>query len=110
MHNASNSNSPNALLASRLKAVADPIRLEILFRLPASAEECDELYNVSELAEEIGVTQPTISYHLKSLKQAGLVHCRKMCRDVYYWVDHQAMTEMLDRFSQLLPEQRQETE
>lgn len=106
MDYASVSNSAHALLASRLKAIADPVRLAILYRLPATAENCHELYNVSELAEEIGVTQPTISYHLRSLKQAGLVHCRKMCRDVYYWVDHEAMTEMLDQFSGLLPASR----
>jgi DNA-binding transcriptional ArsR family regulator len=95
-----------AKLAGRLKAIADPVRLAILYHLPDSAENCGELYNVSELADEIGVSQPTISYHLKSLKQAGLIHCRKMCRDVYYWVDHEAMTEMLNQFSDLLPAER----
>ena len=108
MNSASDSNSPHGLLAARLKAIADPVRLAILYRLPDSAKDCGQLYNVSELAEEIGVSQPTISYHLKSLKQAGLVHCRKMCRDVYYWVDHQAMTEMLSQFSDLLPSERQQ--
>ena len=49
------------------------------------------MYNVSELAEELGVGQSTVSHHLGILKAAGLVGCQKMCRDVYYWVDRKAV-------------------
>lgn len=89
-------------LAGRLKAIADPVRIAILHRLPPGAEDCNELYNVSELAEEIGVSQPTISHHLRHLRQAGLVNSRKMCRDVYYWVNHAAVKELLNEFSAML--------
>jgi ArsR family transcriptional regulator, arsenate/arsenite/antimonite-responsive transcriptional repressor len=91
-------------LAAQLRALADPIRLAIVSRLPAS-DECPHVYNVTELAEEIGLAQPTVSHHLRLLKQAGLVRCRKMCRDVYYWVDAQALKQVLDRTVRLVPSQ-----
>lgn len=81
-------------LSGAFKALADPLRLRILTLLP-DRDRCEDVYNVSELAEELGVAQPTISHHLRLLKQAGLVRCRKMCRDVYYWVDRAALEERM---------------
>jgi ArsR family transcriptional regulator len=77
-------------LSEHLKAVADPTRLRILQLLPAT-KDCERVYNVSELAEELGVPQPTVSHHLKVLYNAGLVQCDKMCRDVYYWIDREKL-------------------
>jgi ArsR family transcriptional regulator, arsenate/arsenite/antimonite-responsive transcriptional repressor len=77
-------------LAERLKAVADPTRLRILQLLP-TRPECKLVYNVSELAEELGIPQPTVSHHLKVLYTAGLVRSEKMCRDVYYWIDKETV-------------------
>lgn len=85
---------PDEDLARRLKALADPVRLEILRLLPRT-DKCEELYNVTELAEEIGVSQPTISHHLSLLRNAGLVQSRKTCRDVYYWVDRAELNALL---------------
>ncbi|MGD9127112.1 MAG: metalloregulator ArsR/SmtB family transcription factor, partial [Planctomycetia bacterium] len=56
--------------ASILKAVAHPVRLEILKTLakgPACVHKVNELFDVS---------QPNLSQHLASLKKAGLVDCR----------------------------------
>ncbi len=77
-------------LAEQLKAVADPTRLRILQLLPPT-RDCERVYNVSELAEELGIPQPTVSHHLKVLYNAGLVQSDKMCRDVYYWIDREAL-------------------
>lgn len=77
-------------LAEQLKAVADPTRLRILKLLPTT-NTCEQVYNVSELGEELRIPQPTISHHLKVLYNAGLVKCDKMCRDVYYWIDKEAV-------------------
>lgn len=77
-------------LSEQLKAVADPTRLRILQLLPPT-KDCERVYNVSGLAEELGVPQPTVSHHLKALYNAGLVKCDKMCRDVYYWIDHETL-------------------
>lgn len=83
-------------LSERLKAVADPTRLRILELLPAT-RSCELVYNVSELAEELGIPQPTVSHHLKVLHHADLVKCEKMCRDVYYWVNREEVDAAMCR-------------
>jgi ArsR family transcriptional regulator len=57
-------------LAAALKAIADPARLRILSLIQAQPdhEAC-----VCHLTEPLGLTQPTVSHHLKVLLQAGLV-------------------------------------
>ena len=81
-------------LARQLKALSEPARLRILELLPVT-RDCESVYNVSELAEELGIPQPTVSHHLRVLHQAGLVQCAKMCRDVYYWIDQPALEAAL---------------
>jgi ArsR family transcriptional regulator len=57
-------------LAAALKVLADPARLRLLSLIKAQpgAEAC-----VCHLVEPIGLSQPTVSHHLKVLLQAGLV-------------------------------------
>jgi ArsR family transcriptional regulator len=57
-------------LAVRLKALADPGRLRLLSLLLASEaqEAC-----TCDLTEPLGLSQPTVSHHLKKLAEAGLV-------------------------------------
>lgn len=59
-----------AILAQRLKAIADPTRLRLLSMVAAhaDAEAC-----VCDLTEPLGLTQPTVSHHLKVLVDAGLL-------------------------------------
>src|SRR6188472_4455339 len=75
-----------ALLASRFKALADPTRISIVNRL-ASADECC----VCDLTEAFDLSQPTISHHLKVLRDAGLLERTK--RGV--WVYYRARTDTL---------------
>ncbi len=70
--------------AQIFKALGDPTRLKILQLLPTEPR-CEAMYNVNELVEEIGGSQPNMSRHLQILKAAGLVCCRKQCNSVYYW-------------------------
>jgi ArsR family transcriptional regulator, arsenate/arsenite/antimonite-responsive transcriptional repressor len=58
-----------AALARSLKAVADPIRLRLVSMVAAheGGEAC-----VCELTEPLGLTQPTVSHHLKVLVDAGI--------------------------------------
>ena len=81
-----------AKLALCFKALGEPARLRILQLLPLT-NKCEDVYNVSELAEELVIPQPTVSHHLRILHRAGLVQCAKMCRDVYYWIDQPAVDE-----------------
>ncbi|MFI6581824.1 ArsR/SmtB family transcription factor [Embleya sp. NPDC050493] len=57
-------------LATTLKAVADPTRLQLLSLIAAApgGEAC-----VCDLADSLGLCQPTISHHLKLLVDAGLL-------------------------------------
>ena len=73
-------------IAKKLWAIGDIARLKILRLLPQSAN-CEHGNNVSQLAEKLGMSQPTVSHHLRVLRQAGLVANKKMCRDVFYWID-----------------------
>ena len=57
-------------LAALFKALADPARLQLLALIGASesGESC-----VCDLTEPLGLSQPTVSHHLKVLTDAGLV-------------------------------------
>lgn len=75
-------------LAVRLKALADPIRLRLLvFMLDQPAQEactCD-------LAPHVGVSEPTVSHHLKTLESAGLVTRERRGMNVHYQVVPEAI-------------------
>jgi ArsR family transcriptional regulator, arsenate/arsenite/antimonite-responsive transcriptional repressor len=63
------------------KALADPVRLRLLSMITsANSEVC-----VCELTPQFDVSGPTISHHLKVLRQAGLVDCERRGTWVYYW-------------------------
>src|SRR5207244_8246725 len=55
-------------LAARFKALADPTRVAIVNRLAAADEVC-----VCDLNAAFDLSQPTISHHLRILREAGLV-------------------------------------
>src|SRR5438045_9774842 len=55
-------------LAARFKALADPTRVAIVNRLAAADEVC-----VCDLNAAFELSQPTISHHLRILREAGLV-------------------------------------
>jgi ArsR family transcriptional regulator len=67
-------------LALRFKALADPGRLRLLSLLMASegGESC-----TCDLTELLGLSQPTVSHHLKKLAEAGLVTGER--RGVWTW-------------------------
>lgn len=67
-------------LARLLKAVADPARLQVLSLL-RSREGCAAC--VCDLTEPLGLSQPTVSHHLKVLADAGLVSKEK--RGYWTW-------------------------
>jgi ArsR family transcriptional regulator len=70
-----------AELAAVLKAVADPARLRLLSLIQASdgGEAC-----VCDLTGPVGLSQPTVSHHLKVLHDAGLVTREKRGAWAYY--------------------------
>ena len=68
-------------LASRFKALADPTRVAIVNRLAQADETC-----VCELTAAFELSQPTISHHLKVLREAGLVESTRRGTWAYYHV------------------------
>ena len=68
-------------LARALKAVADPARLRVISMVAAheNAEAC-----VCDLTEPLGLSQPTVSHHLKVLVDAGFLTRTKRATWAYY--------------------------
>lgn len=76
-------------LAVRLKALADPVRLQLVAHLVGARnwEAC-----TCDLAPVVGLTEGTISHHLKQLSQAGLVTKRRDGMNVWYRLVPEALT------------------
>lgn len=72
-----------------LKFLGDGNRLRIL-QILAQRESC-----VCELIEQIALPQPLISYHLRRLRDAGLVRTRRKAQWVYYSIDADAWRAMI---------------
>ncbi|HEY2073501.1 MAG TPA: metalloregulator ArsR/SmtB family transcription factor [Gaiellaceae bacterium] len=66
-------------LAARFKALADPARVSILNRLAAADEVC-----VCDFVGALGIAQPTVSHHLKVLRDAGLVESSRRGTWAFY--------------------------
>jgi len=78
----------NTTLLERFQAVAEETRFEIV-RLLAGGERC-----VCELQDELDSAQSRLSFHLKKLKDAGLITDRRDGRWVYYSLVPTALEEM----------------
>jgi len=78
-------------LAPLFKAVADPMRLRLLSLIAChdGGETC-----VCDLLEAFDVTAPTVSYHLKILREAGLISSQRRGTWVYYRVNPAVMARM----------------
>ena len=76
-----------------LQAVADPIRWTVLQRLASSAA-C-----VCSLQEQVPIAANLLSYHLKVLRDAGLVTTSRRGR----WIDYALADDALDRLRAALP-------
>ena len=77
-------------LAMRFKALADPSRVAIVNRLAGADEVC-----VCDLIGALSLAQPTVSHHLKVLREAGLVEvARKHGTWVYYRLVPQAVEQL----------------
>ena len=75
-------------------ALGESTRLRIMQMLPREPI-CEDMYNVVELAEELGLTQPTLSHHLKILYEAGLIERRRSCNSLYFYVKQEAVVGWL---------------
>jgi ArsR family transcriptional regulator len=78
-------------LARMFKALSDPVRLRLLSLIASheGGEAC-----VCDLTGPFDVSQPTISHHLKVLREAGLVGSERRGTWVYYWVLPPALAKL----------------
>lgn len=68
-------------LALVFKALGDPTRIKLMAMIVGSSE--GEMC-VCDLTKSVGLSQPTVSHHMKSLVEAGLVECEQRGRWAYY--------------------------
>ena len=82
-------------LAAALKTIADPARLQLLSLIQAQpeGEAC-----VCHLTEPLGLSQPTVSHHLKVLRDAGLVERERRGS----WAHYRVLPEPLAALRELL--------
>ena len=80
-------------LAAVFKALSDPIRLRLLSLIAshANGEAC-----VCDLTPNFRVSEPTISHHLKVLRESGLVTSERRASWVYYRLVPEALTGLSD--------------
>ena len=94
------SNAERERLTAAFKALADPTRLDV-FRLIAAQEEpicaCD-------VVERFDVSQPTISHHVKVLRDAGLIVASRRGVWAYYAVDPHGLETVQSAIAGFAPE------
>ncbi|MFC7956482.1 ArsR/SmtB family transcription factor [Rhodococcoides kroppenstedtii] len=78
-------------LARMFKAIGDPVRLRLLSLVASHAggEAC-----VCDISESFDLSQPTISHHLKVLREAGLVDSERRGTWVYYRAIPSALSQL----------------
>lgn len=78
-------------IAGVLKALADPMRLRLLSHL--AAQGCDGVCSCN-FTEELGISQPTVSHHMKKLVDAGLITREQRGKWAHYSVVPEAFAEI----------------
>lgn len=84
------------LHAQICQAMADPIRITVLYELAAGPK------HVGELAEALHYTQPTVSRHLKVLRERGLVHTERLGTMVVYSLADRRVIKALNLLREVL--------
>lgn len=75
------------------KALGDPVRIKIVKMLAANGEMC-----VCNIMEQLGMTQPAVSHHLCTLKNAGLVRPRRQGQWIHYSLCRGTLSEVAQAF------------
>lgn len=78
-------------MAAKFKALADPVRLQLLSSVASHAggQAC-----VCDISAGVEVSQPTVSHHLKVLRDAGLLTSQRRASWVYYAVVPEALAAL----------------
>lgn len=91
-------------LDAHLKVLADPMRLKILDFLREPVASCcsrDDGVCACDLETFLGLSQPTVSHHMKQLVAAGFVHAERRGRWTYYELAEERFREVAAHLSAL---------
>ena len=86
----------SSLHAEICSALADPTRIMLIYAIAAKPS------NVSELAAQVGISQPAASRHLKILRDRGLVHPVRFGANIEYRLTDDRLVEALDLLRAIL--------
>lgn len=81
-------------LAGALRVVADPARLRLLSLISAAGEGC-----CCDLTEPLGLSQPTVSHHLKVLTEAGLLVREQRGKWAFFSIQPEGLQLLRDALS-----------
>lgn len=87
---------PRNITVEMFRALADPVRLELLARIAARGPLC-----VCHLQDDLPYSQSRISKHLGTLRRAGLVTTRREGTWIYYSVEEEALAVAREFIDQL---------
>ncbi len=90
----SSKNFSEALVSFR--ALSDPIRLNVISLL-RNKEMC-----VHDICETLAIKQPKLSFHLKSLRESGLLNTRQDGRWVYYSINYERFELLVEYLNQYI--------
>jgi ArsR family transcriptional regulator len=78
-----------------LAILAHPVRMQLLDVLVRK----EGVVCVCDLESAVPVKQPTVSHHLKLLREAGLIHSERRGLYAYYTIDRPALNHLRDRIA-----------
>ncbi|MFO7170041.1 MAG: metalloregulator ArsR/SmtB family transcription factor [Chloroflexota bacterium] len=85
-------------LSADLQILGHPVRLQILDVLASHAGQVC----VCDIEAAVPVKQPTVSHHLRLLREAGLVDCERRGQWAYYFIRREALAALRERVTRRL--------
>lgn len=96
MNGSSLTQEVTALHAEMCSALADPSRILMLYAL------AERPLNVTDLANQVGISQPAASRHLKVLRERGIVRAQRQGANVAYNLEDTRLIQALDLLRQVM--------
>ncbi|MCW8930743.1 MAG: metalloregulator ArsR/SmtB family transcription factor [Gammaproteobacteria bacterium] len=81
-------------LSTALKLIAEPSRLKILSSLNLNCQPVADIVTATEIG------QTTVSFHLKLLREAGMVRPKRMGNQIFYCLPDQKLVDLICHFNQ----------
>lgn len=82
-------------MANYFKVLSDPVRLEVVKYL-IEGETCG-----CTIIDKVNVSQPTLSYHLKTIATAGLATSKRDGNQIKYYINRDKINEMVEYLQKL---------